>query len=175
MPQIELDTLLKLVGTLDDSIDPGSSSVRFRDYLRENLQQIGDVRAYVNDALAQSGDQFATKAEVKAASARAQAGINMGKRVWNLLGIYGAEQGELVSQKSGPIRQERGKGGGLPEEVLSAVGARRLHDIGRTGWWLLISLVPVGGAIVLIIFYATDGDEGMNEYGPDPKEGPQPA
>lgn len=58
MPQIDLNTLLKLVGTLDDSTDPGSSSSRFRDYLRENLQQVGDVRAYVNDALAQSGDQF---------------------------------------------------------------------------------------------------------------------
>lgn len=58
MPQIELETLLKLVGTLSDSTDPGSSSARFRDYLRENLRQIADVRAYVNDALAQPGDQY---------------------------------------------------------------------------------------------------------------------
>lgn len=58
MPPIELYTLLELVGTLDDSADPGSASARFRKYLRENVQQVGDVRAYVNDALAQAGDQF---------------------------------------------------------------------------------------------------------------------
>lgn len=58
MPQIELYTLLGLVGTLDDSTDPGSASTRFRKYLRENVQQVGEVRAYVNDALAQAGDQF---------------------------------------------------------------------------------------------------------------------
>ena len=58
MPQIELDTLLGLVGTLDDSTDPGSASARFRKYLQENVRQIGDVRAYVNNALEQSGDQF---------------------------------------------------------------------------------------------------------------------
>jgi hypothetical protein len=57
MPPIELYTLLELVGTLDDSTDPGSASARFRKYLRENVQQVSDVRAYVNDALAQTGDQ----------------------------------------------------------------------------------------------------------------------
>ena len=56
-----------------------------------------------------------------------------------------------------------------------AVGARRLHDTGRSGFWLFIYLIPIIGWIVLIVFYATDGDEGMNEYGLDPKEGPQPA
>jgi uncharacterized membrane protein YhaH (DUF805 family) len=50
-----------------------------------------------------------------------------------------------------------------------AVGARRLHDIGRTGWWQLIVLVPVIGVIVLLIFYVMDGDPGSNEYGPNPK------
>jgi uncharacterized membrane protein YhaH (DUF805 family) len=53
--------------------------------------------------------------------------------------------------------------------------SRRLHDTGRSGFWLFIGLIPVVGAIVLIVFYATDGDEGMNEYGPDPKAGVQPA
>lgn len=47
-----------------------------------------------------------------------------------------------------------------------AVGARRLHDIGRSGWWLLIALVPVIGFIVLIIFLVKKGDEEANEYGP---------
>ena len=50
-----------------------------------------------------------------------------------------------------------------------AVCARRLHDIGRTGWWQLIGLIPVVGAIVLIVFYSKDSDSGTNEYGPNPK------
>ena len=57
MPPIELNTLLELVGALDDSTDPSSASGRFRHYLQGNVQQVGDVRAYVNDALAQQGDQ----------------------------------------------------------------------------------------------------------------------
>ena len=51
-----------------------------------------------------------------------------------------------------------------------AVSVRRLHDIGRTGWWVLISFIPLIGLIVLIIFAATEGDKGTNEYGSDPKE-----
>lgn len=50
-----------------------------------------------------------------------------------------------------------------------AVGIRRLHDTGRSGWWLLIGLIPLIGVIVLIVFYATDGDRAPNAYGPDPK------
>jgi len=50
-----------------------------------------------------------------------------------------------------------------------AVQIRRLHDIGRTGWWLLLSLLPIIGSIVLIIFYCTDSEPGTNLYGPNPK------
>jgi uncharacterized membrane protein YhaH (DUF805 family) len=50
-----------------------------------------------------------------------------------------------------------------------AVGARRLHDIGRTGWWLLIWLIPLIGWIVLLVFFFTDSQPGDNEYGPSPK------
>jgi uncharacterized membrane protein YhaH (DUF805 family) len=53
-----------------------------------------------------------------------------------------------------------------------AVGARRLHDIGRSGWWLLLGIIPVIGAIVLIVFFATDGQRQPNAYGPDPKAVP---
>jgi uncharacterized membrane protein YhaH (DUF805 family) len=49
-----------------------------------------------------------------------------------------------------------------------AVGIRRLHDINRTGWWILIALVPLVGLIVLLVFYATAGDRGTNRYGPEP-------
>lgn len=50
-----------------------------------------------------------------------------------------------------------------------AVGARRLHDTGRSGWWQLLAFIPVIGAIVLIVFYATAGGRSVNKYGPDPK------
>jgi uncharacterized membrane protein YhaH (DUF805 family) len=49
------------------------------------------------------------------------------------------------------------------------VTVRRLHDTGRSGWWLLIGLVPFVGGIVLIVFCATAGNMGANSYGPDPK------
>lgn len=46
-----------------------------------------------------------------------------------------------------------------------AVGARRLHDIDRTGWWQLIMLVPLVGIIVLIVFWVMKGSEGPNRFG----------
>jgi uncharacterized membrane protein YhaH (DUF805 family) len=49
-----------------------------------------------------------------------------------------------------------------------AAGARRLHDMGRSGWWLLISLVPLIGIIVLIVFLVTPSEAGDNQYGPNP-------
>jgi uncharacterized membrane protein YhaH (DUF805 family) len=50
-----------------------------------------------------------------------------------------------------------------------AVGIRRLHDTDRSGWWLLIALVPIVGAIVLLVFFVSDGTRGPNRFGPDPK------
>ncbi|MFG2048276.1 DUF805 domain-containing protein [Micromonospora sp. NPDC048935] len=50
-----------------------------------------------------------------------------------------------------------------------AVAVRRLHDTDRTGWWLLIALVPVVGAIVLIVFFVLEGTPGANRFGPSPK------
>jgi uncharacterized membrane protein YhaH (DUF805 family) len=52
------------------------------------------------------------------------------------------------------------------------VGVRRLHDTGRSGWWLLIGIIPLIGWIVLIVFLATDGERQPNIYGPDPKAVP---
>jgi len=51
-----------------------------------------------------------------------------------------------------------------------AVSVRRLHDTGRSGWWNLIALVPIFGAIVLLAFAVQDSDSGENQYGPNPKE-----
>lgn len=49
------------------------------------------------------------------------------------------------------------------------IGARRLHDIDRSAWWLLIGLIPFVGWIVLIYWYAQPGTAGTNQFGPDPK------
>jgi uncharacterized membrane protein YhaH (DUF805 family) len=70
-----------------------------------------------------------------------------------------------------------GSGTGLVQTLVQlallipgiAVGVRRLHDTGRSGWWLLIGLVPIVGWVILIIFFAQDS-QGENQYGPSPKE-----
>ena len=50
-----------------------------------------------------------------------------------------------------------------------AVAIRRLHDIGKSGWWMFIVLIPIVGVIWLIVLYATDSQPGDNMYGPYPK------
>ncbi|WP_129307595.1 DUF805 domain-containing protein [Streptomyces sp. L2] len=52
------------------------------------------------------------------------------------------------------------------------VTVRRLHDTGRSGWWILLGIVPLVGPIVLLVFSATEGEAGPNKYGPNPKEAP---
>ncbi len=49
-----------------------------------------------------------------------------------------------------------------------AVQFRRLHDTGRSGWWLFIALVPLAGAVVLLIFYLLPSNPGINRYGAEP-------
>jgi uncharacterized membrane protein YhaH (DUF805 family) len=51
-----------------------------------------------------------------------------------------------------------------------AVSVRRLHDTNRSGWWILLGLVPIVGIIVLIVWYVQDSDPGDNRFGPNPKE-----
>ncbi len=51
-----------------------------------------------------------------------------------------------------------------------AVSVRRLHDIGKSGWMLLVALIPIIGAIWLLILFFSEGTHAVNEYGPDPKE-----
>lgn len=50
-----------------------------------------------------------------------------------------------------------------------AVAVRRLHDTNRSGWWLLLALVPCVGGIVLLVFAISDGTYGENRFGPNPK------
>ncbi|GLB52529.1 aminopeptidase [Neptunitalea chrysea] len=51
-----------------------------------------------------------------------------------------------------------------------AVAVRRLHDVGKSGWMCLVGLIPLVGAIWLIVLMATDGEPGENKWGPNPKE-----
>ncbi len=54
-----------------------------------------------------------------------------------------------------------------------AVSIRRLHDLGKSGWYYLLVFIPLIGSIWLIILFATQGNSGENAFGPDPKEDPQ--
>ncbi len=47
-----------------------------------------------------------------------------------------------------------------------AVGARRLHDIGKSGWWQLLWLIPIVGPIVVIVWWCKEGDGLANRFGP---------
>ncbi|MDI1318420.1 DUF805 domain-containing protein [Flavobacterium sp.] len=50
-----------------------------------------------------------------------------------------------------------------------AVAVRRLHDVGKSGWFYFIVLIPIIGAIWLLVLFFTEGDQGENQYGSDPK------
>lgn len=52
---------------------------------------------------------------------------------------------------------------------LLALNVRRMHDLGKSGWWLFITLVPFVGGIWYFVLTVTAGEKGDNQYGPDPK------
>lgn len=49
------------------------------------------------------------------------------------------------------------------------VTVRRLHDSGKSGWWILVALIPLVGGIWLLVLLATEGQPNPNQYGPSPK------
>lgn len=51
-----------------------------------------------------------------------------------------------------------------------AVAIRRLHDVGKSGWMIFISIIPIIGAIWLLVLMVMDSKPGENKYGPNPKE-----
>ena len=51
-----------------------------------------------------------------------------------------------------------------------AITTRRLHDIGKSGWWQIIEVIPVIGPIVMIVWLVHGSDTGENKYGPNPKD-----
>lgn len=87
----------------------------------------------------------------------------------------------IISIALGFVERALGLGGELSIGILSvvytlfillpciAVGVRRLHDTGRSGWWTLIIFVPLIGALALIYFAVQDSEPGDNAYGPNPK------
>lgn len=50
-----------------------------------------------------------------------------------------------------------------------AVTVRRLHDVGKSGWYMFMALIPLVGGIILLVAEATDSQPGYNQYGPNPK------
>ncbi|KMM63189.1 membrane protein [Bacillus glycinifermentans] len=95
--------------------------------------------------------------------------------------IVGLFIAELLGEGSYQAGYVVGYGGGLLAYILIliyqlavfvpslAVNVRRLHDIGKSGWWILIGLIPFAGAIILLIFYCQDSETTDNQYGPNPK------
>jgi uncharacterized membrane protein YhaH (DUF805 family) len=73
--------------------------------------------------------------------------------------VFGADPG------SGPVSAVLGLGLLLPN---LAVAVRRLHDTGRSGWWILLVLIPLVGLLVLVWFYIQPGTAGDNRFGPPP-------
>lgn len=52
-----------------------------------------------------------------------------------------------------------------------AVSVRRLHDLNRSGWWLLVFFIPLLGIVLLVVWFIGRGTVGGNRYGPDPLAG----
>jgi uncharacterized membrane protein YhaH (DUF805 family) len=82
----------------------------------------------------------------------------------------------VIDDVTGSFSPEAGMGllGGIYSLAVLipsiAVSVRRLHDTERSGWWLLIGLIPLIGAIVLIVFMVQDSKPGQNQYGANPKD-----
>ncbi|GDY26982.1 DUF805 domain-containing protein [Agarivorans sp. Toyoura001] len=81
----------------------------------------------------------------------------------------------VVDQAIGSVNVESGMGilGSIYgiAVLLPSIGVamRRLHDTGRTGWWLWIVLVPIIGVLVLLYFFCSDSQSESNQYGANPK------
>lgn len=56
-----------------------------------------------------------------------------------------------------------------------AIGVRRLHDIDKSGWWLLLGFIPLIGVVILFIWACKRGTPGVNRFGPDPLAWPEDA
>ena len=84
----------------------------------------------------------------------------LGMAIGFILGIFGAGT-SVVSAIQGVVSLALL----LPGLGLSV---RRLHDISKNGWWIFIALIPLAGAILLLVWFCKPSDPGSNEYGPEP-------
>lgn len=82
----------------------------------------------------------------------------------------------FVALLSGAMNVVLGQDNGIARVVSIALslatlsaGVRRMHDIGKSGWWLLLEIVPFIGWIVLLVWEVRDSQPGDNQYGPNPK------
>jgi len=82
----------------------------------------------------------------------------------------------IINPMLGATPEQAGEGGFL--QIILALGLlipsiglgiRRLHDIGKSGWWMLIGFIPIIGLLALIYFYVQDSQAGTNLYGSNPK------
>jgi len=102
------------------------------------------------------------------------------REYWTYLAVYVPVYGALllVDLVTGTFDMESQMGVLTGVYVLAtlipgtAVAVRRLHDTDRSGWWLLLGVVPLLGAIVLLYFLIQQGDAGINRHGADPKGRP---
>lgn len=123
------------------------------------------ARADANTFLGALKDGFARFVDFKTRSTRSQ---YWWFTLWSVIFsvVTGIIDLSLGMGESGPI-------GLLASLVLFlpsiAVAIRRLHDIGRSGWWMLLVFVPIIGWIVLIVFYCIKSEAHSNKWGPEPR------
>lgn len=104
------------------------------------------------------------------------------RREYWMFVLFNALIGIVLSVLDNALGLDNADGGGVLQSIYGlaifipslAVGVRRLHDTNRSGWWLLLWLIPVVGWIIMIVWLATAGQIGPNQYGPDPKTLPEP-
>lgn len=123
------------------------------------------ARADANSFIGALKDGFARYVDFKTRSTRSQFWW------WTLWSV-------LINLVSGVLDVSLGMADFTPINLLTslamllptlAVSIRRLHDIGRTGWWYLIVLIPIIGWIVLLVFFCTKTQEEVNKWGVPPR------
>ena len=133
---------------------------------RAPLSDAGDpARADANTFVGAFKDAIARYVDFKTRSTRSQFWWFM---LWSVIISIAASAVDIAlgMGDSGPVSLLASLAILLP---VLAVTIRRLHDIGRTGWWVLIQFVPIVGFIVIVVFACTKSQEGPNEWGMPPR------